>query len=418
MYAVYSSLDTDEAIMLLNQPIGPDAENPNAAYIDGPEFERELFDLDQRGYKAIQIHINCPGGNVVQGFSMCNAVNRTKTPVDTYNVGIAASMAAVLFMTGRKRVMADYSSMMVHAPFGGTDNKMLSALRDGCVKILAGKCTGLTEEEVGALVDKETWLSPAECLAKGFATEIHYTSEANIKRMPKVTAMAMWKEAELIQSNFLKNTNMSDVNNATSKSDLSMIASFLGLNVEASMNSVFSELKTRISTLQMAKSEVEDEVKSMKKQLAKMKADADEFEDKLKAKEKEVADAKAVVVDMVAAAKIETEKKDKEIKDAADASKKVKATAEITAYATAGRIKTEAVAAYVDLAMKTSVEEVKAAIELTPLNKAATSTATRVETNQQSSVTDTAIDPHEIPANAMEFMAKVKAGVNAKLATK
>ncbi len=91
----------DEPIILVNKWIGKDEIDGEG--IMGDQFQAELLALDSMGKKRIQVWINSPGGIVTDGYSMYNAVIKSNTKVDTYCVGIAASIAGVLFQAGRKR---------------------------------------------------------------------------------------------------------------------------------------------------------------------------------------------------------------------------------------------------------------------------------------------------------------------------
>ena len=87
--------DTDEPVMLVNKHIGMDEEDGEG--IMGDQFQSELMYLDTLNKKRIKVVICSPGGSVIEGMKMYNAVLTTKTKVDTYNGGIAASIAGVLF---------------------------------------------------------------------------------------------------------------------------------------------------------------------------------------------------------------------------------------------------------------------------------------------------------------------------------
>ena len=111
----------DEPIMLINTHIGFDEENGQG--IDGAQFQRELLYLDGLGKKRIQVWINSIGGVVMDGYNIASAILKTKTPVDTYNVGMSASIAGVIFMCGRNRIMLDYAQFMMHPASGTKDKK-------------------------------------------------------------------------------------------------------------------------------------------------------------------------------------------------------------------------------------------------------------------------------------------------------
>ena len=110
MFKYTIDAESDEPIMLINKHIGYD--ESDGMGIDGAEFERELMTLDTMKKKRIQVWINSPGGMVLDGWSIYNSILKTKTKVDTYCVGIAASIAGVIFQAGRERNMADYGILM------------------------------------------------------------------------------------------------------------------------------------------------------------------------------------------------------------------------------------------------------------------------------------------------------------------
>jgi len=153
----------DEPIMLIDKHIGMDAEDGMG--IDGSEFSRELLHLDSIGKKQIQIRINSVGGSVMDGMTIYNAILKTKAKVDTYNVGICASIAGVIFQAGRNRIMADYSLLMMHNPQGG-DKKVLKIMKESLVTMLTRKANK-TEAEIAKMMDATTWLTATECLTSG-----------------------------------------------------------------------------------------------------------------------------------------------------------------------------------------------------------------------------------------------------------
>ena len=123
----------------------------------------------------------------MDGYKIFNAILKSKTKVDTYNVGIAASIAAVIFQAGRKRVMADYSLLMYHNPYGGDDTE-LKKMRESLAIMIAER-TSNSKEAVLKMMDKTTWIGAAEALSIGFCDEIEYSSEANVKHG---NVKAMW----------------------------------------------------------------------------------------------------------------------------------------------------------------------------------------------------------------------------------
>jgi len=375
--------NSDEPIMLINQHIGMDAEDGMG--IDGAQFQRELLMLDGMGKKRIQVWINSPGGVVMDGYNIFNAILKSKTPVDTYNVGIAASIAGVIFMAGRKRVMADYSSLMIHPPSGGNDKKQMEAIADSLTTMLAAK-SSLSDVEVKYLMDRTTWINSAECFAKGFCTDIEITSDNNKKRMSQTTnVMEAWKIA-----NSIKDFNQIKIKNTV----MTKITMKLGLNDAATEDNVIAEIKKiedkayqdgvdKIS----AENKLKEVENASKKEKDAMKKQLDDAEDAIKC-QKEAFDKlkdeyNAMVEDKQAAEK------------EADG---VKAKKMVEDYAKAGRIKNEAsvILKWVNLA-QADFEGTEDLIKELPLNKAAVVIAT-----------ENKLSEGELPTNAMALAVKNK----------
>lgn len=75
----------------------------------------ELVRIDKE--KPIKIVINSPGGSVDAGLAMYDMIQSTKTPVQMYCIGMAYSMAALLFLSGNHgRFLLEHSKLMIHEP--------------------------------------------------------------------------------------------------------------------------------------------------------------------------------------------------------------------------------------------------------------------------------------------------------------
>lgn len=353
MYTV--DINSDEPIMLINKHIGFDGEDGMG--IDGSLFQQELLQLDSMGKKRIQVWINSPGGVVLDGYNIFNAILKSNTPVDTYNVGIAASIAGVIFMAGRKRIMADYSSLMIHPPHGGDDRKQMDAIGGSLTTMLAAK-SNCSEVDVKYLMDRTTWLNAAECFAKGFCTDIEITADSNKKRMPLTTnVMEMWKVANSI--NNFKNNNSNSMTKITMK---------LGLNDAATEDNVITAIKgieDKAYAADVAKIDAENKLTAVENAAKKTKADYEEEMDKMK---KEM-DSKKSAFDKLTC-EYNAMVEDKVV--AENAAKKVQAENMVDGFAKAGRIKNEAgiKLKWVNKAIE-NFEDTKSMIEDLPLSKEA-----------------------------------------------
>lgn len=162
------------------------------------ESEADIYIYDEIGYwgvtakqfvanlKAlgdithINLHINSPGGDVFDGIAIFNALKYHGAAITVHIDGLAASMASVIAMVGDPVIMPENTMMMIHKPWGftgGDANDMrdyadlLDKLESVLIPAYMGK-TGKSEEEIAAMLEDETWLSGAECLAMGFADEV------------------------------------------------------------------------------------------------------------------------------------------------------------------------------------------------------------------------------------------------------
>ncbi len=71
--------------------------------------------------KEIHFYINSPGGLVSAGLAIYDTMQYIKSPVATYCMGQAASMAAILLAAGQKgkRYALPHSRILIHQPMGG-----------------------------------------------------------------------------------------------------------------------------------------------------------------------------------------------------------------------------------------------------------------------------------------------------------
>lgn len=165
----------------------------------GDEFTPDMVreELAVAGGNPIRIIINSPGGECFAGAAIYNALlqypGRKTVRVD----GVAASMASVIAMVGNEIYMSPGSTMMVHRPSVGAwgnaeDLKkaiaMLEALEETIIPIYQER-TGLSKDEVFALLDAETWMSPEKAIELGFADKLEVSEDKTASAFEKIKAM-------------------------------------------------------------------------------------------------------------------------------------------------------------------------------------------------------------------------------------
>lgn len=269
---------SEEPIMLIDKHIGFD--EVDGMGIMGDQFAKELLALDEMGKKRIQVWINSVGGNIMDGMSIYNAILRTKTKVDTYNVGVAASAAGWIFQAGRKRYMNDYAIMMIHDPYGGdADDEALKAFKNSCITMIASRC-GKSTEDVSDMMTKETWLLADECKDMGMCDEITDSAEMNKKRLYGMEMQDAWKVANKI------------LNRSLNKKTMIKVANKLGLNEAANEDALVAAIDEIQNKATEYKNQIEEANKAMElaaQENEQLKAKVEEAE----AKEKEAMEAKA-----------------------------------------------------------------------------------------------------------------------------
>lgn len=80
--------------------------------------------------KPIRLVIMSYGGNLDFMWMLVDAILTSETPVYTYNIGVAHSAAALIFMSGEKRFMTPNARVLIHegsAGFEGDAGKVLDA---------------------------------------------------------------------------------------------------------------------------------------------------------------------------------------------------------------------------------------------------------------------------------------------------
>ncbi len=148
------------------------------------EIIKQLMLLDEESDKEITVYISTPGGCVSSGLAIYDVMRMLKSPLKTVCVGMAASMGAILFLAGDKRVMLPRSEVMIHDPSYGqktftgkkpheikTELDSLIQKRDMLCDIIAER-TGRTLKEVRKKTETDSYFNAKEALEFGLATEI------------------------------------------------------------------------------------------------------------------------------------------------------------------------------------------------------------------------------------------------------
>lgn len=283
--------DAENPVMMLDKHIGYDEKEGYG--IDGAKFAAELYVLCDAGAKEITVKINSPGGQIMQGMQIYNAILEVPCKVNTVNIGIAASIAACIFQAGRKRYAYDYSLTMIHNAYDSKNadtNKVIEKFNQAVCMMLARK-SNKTEIEIRSMMMRETWMTGAECLTMGFCDEIINSAELNMPR--KITAenksaFEMWAFVNnMLKKEEKPNTNKNTMQNLLNKFALPEGATEAEVlsNIEAMENKFKAEITAKTEeaqNLQNKLAEVEAELTTFKtaienEKAEKLSAEATEF---------------------------------------------------------------------------------------------------------------------------------------------
>ena len=132
--------------------------------------------------KDISIYINSPGGSVYAGLGIYDTMQFIGSKVATICTGMAASMAAVLLVSGEtgRRSALKHSRVMIHQPMGGAQGQAsdieitareIQKIKKELYTIIADH-SGQTYEKVFADSDRDYWMTAQEAKEYGMIDEV------------------------------------------------------------------------------------------------------------------------------------------------------------------------------------------------------------------------------------------------------
>lgn len=126
----------------------------------------------------LTVRINSYGGSVSEGLAIYSLLSEFKGHLKTIVDGFACSAASVIFMAGEERVVPENGLLMIHNAWTearGDSNTMkkvaedLEKITQPSLNIYVSK-TGLPEEQVKEMMDREEWITSKEAYELGFST--------------------------------------------------------------------------------------------------------------------------------------------------------------------------------------------------------------------------------------------------------
>lgn len=132
--------------------------------------------------KDVSIYINSPGGSVYAGLGIYDTMQYIQSDVATICTGMAASMAAVLLVSGQKgkRFALTHSRVMIHQPMGGAQGQAsdieitareIKKLKHELYSIIA-EHSGQPFDKVWADSDRDYWMTAQEACEYGMIDRV------------------------------------------------------------------------------------------------------------------------------------------------------------------------------------------------------------------------------------------------------
>ena len=162
-------------------------------FVANVTIQRLLWLATDKKTADIHLYINSPGGSVSAGLAIYDAMQFIGCPINTYCMGTAASMAAVLLAAGTKgkRYALPNSKMLLHQPrvyegiYGQVSDleitaKEIQKTKELMNQILA-KHTGQSVEQITQQTERDYYMSADEAKAYGLVDEV-LTRPTDVKK--------------------------------------------------------------------------------------------------------------------------------------------------------------------------------------------------------------------------------------------
>lgn len=146
-------------------------------------FQKLTYLVDEDSGKPIRIYLDSYGGSIDEGLAILDMIRSCGTPIETYCISTAYSMAAVLFAAGTGgRYMHPHAQLMLHQPLVGrntggnvTDmrklSESLSEAQNEINRILA-ESSGRTIREIEKATGYDHYFSAHEAVDFGLCDGI------------------------------------------------------------------------------------------------------------------------------------------------------------------------------------------------------------------------------------------------------
>lgn len=149
------------------------------------DFIRDLHEKDD-GVSPVLVRFDTIGGDLFDGIAIHNTLRGLGERCTARIDGACWSAGSVAAAGAHRVLMAGNTLMMIHNPWtwmaGDSEElrktaDMLDKAREGILASYQHRALTIDEAELGRMLDQETWLTPQEALAAGFADEVIGTAQ-------------------------------------------------------------------------------------------------------------------------------------------------------------------------------------------------------------------------------------------------
>lgn len=176
--------------------------------------------------EELEVEINSGGGDVFAGSEIYTTLMSYKGNVKVAIVGIAASAASVIAMAGDAVEISPTAQIMIHnvstiARGDYRDMQHTADVIENANKSIANAYilkTGIQQNELLELMDKETWLNAQQAKEKGFVDSVMFDNDFQLVAS---IGMGSLLPREVVEK--MRNTRMNDHEKITQKAKLNLL---------------------------------------------------------------------------------------------------------------------------------------------------------------------------------------------------
>lgn len=174
--------------------IGEDWWDENA--VSAGEFVKQLNAFNG---EPVHIFVNSSGGSAFDGSAIYSAITRYTGKVTAHIDGLAASAASFCILSADEVIVSPSAMMMIHNAwtYAAGNAIELREMADSLEKLdetitgIYTRKTGMSAEEVAAMMRVETWMTAEEAIEMGFADTMG--DAANVSANVNARMFAMFK---------------------------------------------------------------------------------------------------------------------------------------------------------------------------------------------------------------------------------